>query len=658
MATKKKIEHELEDADILFEGEEKELENITLDDLQKMKKAYYEGEPIVSDERYDEIIQKNFEGKDPLGYDISKSEGLRFDKKKHLVRMKGQDKVLSWSEYQAWIKEMDEHFEQNLEYLVQYKLDGLSLSLEYESGQLVSAILRGDGSEGEDITNNAVLFKGVKRLIPYKNSKCLIRGEIVLTQEDFDKVPLESKSNRRNLAAGIARRLDPELAHYLSFVAWGVEFLDSEESNYYNTEGSRVNFLSKQGFEVVKTIKSSLFTEDVYLQYGDKRDKLPLLIDGLVIKMNNLSLKDTLRDNYDTHSGQVALKFPALRKTSFIKKVDWITGKTGKIAPTAVIEPIELLGAVIERVTLCSLQEIERLDLQINEQVWVEKRGDVIPKIQSDDDAYSPSINQLPIEIPTRCPSCNSKLKRIGADLYCTNESCKAQLGGRVEQVFKVLDIKGFGEVVSDQLVESGVVKRIADIFTLTPEDLMKANGFQLENATNLINRIKSRLDKGISISEFIAILQIPNIGITLGEKVAISFSSLDEMIFLADQGETKKFIQALGESAGLALYKGILNMREQIDDMLSLLKIVDLPKKDDSEYIGAFCFTGFRDKELSKKLDDLGYKELSSVTKQCTLVVAKDTSSGSGKLKKAEKQGCRILSLGQLVEMIDSGSL
>ena len=658
MATKKKIEHELEDADLLFEGKEEELENITLDDLHKMKRAYYEGEPIVSDERYDEIIQNNFEGVDPLGYDINKSEGLRFDKKKHLVRMKGQDKVLSWSEYQSWIKEMDEHFEQNLEYLVQYKLDGLSLSLEYESGQLVSAILRGDGSEGEDITNNAILFKGVKRLIPYKNSKCLIRGEIVLTQEDFDKVPLESKSNRRNLAAGIARRLDPELAHYLSFVAWGVEFLDSEENDYYNTEGSRVNFLNKQGFEVVKTIKSSLFTEDIYLQYGDKRDKLPLLIDGLVIKMNDLSLKNTLRDNPDVHSGQVALKFPALRKTSFIKKVDWITGKTGKIAPTAVIEPIELLGAVIERVTLCSLQEIERLNLQINEKVWVEKRGDVIPKIQSYDEAYSTSINQLPIEIPTRCPSCNSKLKRIGADLYCTNESCKAQLGGRVEQVFKVLDIKGFGEVVSDQLVESGVVKRIADIFTLTPEDLMKANGFQLENATNLINRIKSRLDKGISISEFIAILQIPNIGITLGEKAAMNFSSIDEMIFLADQGETKRFIQALGESAGLALYKGFLNMREQIDDMLTLLKIVDLPKKDDSEYIGAFCFTGFRDKELSKRLDDLGYKELSSVTKQCTLVVAKDVTSGSGKLKKAEKQGCRVLSLSQLVEMLDSGSL
>ena len=210
MATKKKIEHELEDADLLFEGKEEELENITLDDLQKMKRAYYEGEPIVSDERYDEIIQNNFEGVDPLGYDINKSEGLRFDKKKHLVRMKGQDKVLSWSEYQSWIKEIDEHFEQNLEYLVQYKLDGLSLSLEYESGQLVSAILRGDGSEGEDITNNAILFKGVKRLIPYNNSKCLIRGEIVLTQEDFDKVPLESKSNIRHLAAGIARRVDPE----------------------------------------------------------------------------------------------------------------------------------------------------------------------------------------------------------------------------------------------------------------------------------------------------------------------------------------------------------------------------------------------------------------------------------------------------------------
>lgn len=656
--TKEKIEHELDDADALFDDNEQNIEDITLDDIQSMKQAYYEGEPIVSDERYDEIIQTKFDGQDPLGYDVNKSEGLRFEKKAHSFRMKGQDKVLSWKEYIDWVNELDKFFGENLEYLVQPKLDGLSLSLNYEEGQLVSALLRGDGAVGEDILSSAILFKGVKRLIPYKASKVYVRGEIVLTQGDFEKIPLEKKSNRRNVAAGVARRLESDYAHYLSFIAWGVEFEDENESDIYDTELSRVNWLRDKGFDVVKTIRSSQLNEETYLHYGENRDKMDLLIDGLVIKINDLEIKKELKDSPDVQVGQVALKFPAVKKTSVVKAVNWETGKTGKIAPSAVIEPVELLGAVIERVTLCSLQEIERLNLQINERVWVERRGDVIPKIEVYDEEYATTQNQIPIEIPTNCPSCNSKLKRIGADLYCTNDSCKAQLGGRVEMVFKTLDIKGFGEVISDQLVESGKVKSIPDIFRLTPEDLMEANGFQLENATNLIGRIKTRISKGITIAEFIAILQIPNIGLSIGERLAKEFNSIEEMQFLAEQGEVKKFINLLGEVTGLTIYNYLLNATDQINDLLDLMKIVTIAKKDDSEYHGAFCFTGFRDKELSKKLDDLGYKELSSVTKECTLLVAKDITKPSSKFKKAEKNNCKIISLSQLNEMLENGSL
>lgn len=646
-----RLENELEDAEALFNG--KSLEDITLDDVEEMKKTYYEGDPVVSDEEYDEIIQKKFEGKDPtLGYNVEASDGLRFQVKDHEIRMKGQDKVLSFQEYQNWIDETDRYFNDDLEYLVQWKLDGLSLSLEYNKGQLTSALLRGDGAKGEEIITSASRFKGVKNLIPYKDSKVYVRGEIVLTQEDFEKIPLEKKANRRNVAAGVARRLDPEFAHYLSFVAWGIEGIE------FDTEKEKVKFLKELGFEVVKTMMSSKLTEDFYLQLGDQRDQLDLLIDGLVIKMNDLQLRAELDEKDDTQHGQVALKFPAMKKASTIKKVDWITGKTGKVCPTAVIEPIELLGSVIERVTLCSLQEIERLDLQLNEKVWVEKRGDVIPKIFPYDEEYCSNIRQLPIEIPTLCPTCGSKLKRRGADLFCTNDDCEAQLGGRVESVFKTLEIKGFGEVVCDQLVQERRIKRIADIFTLQPEDLMIACGYREENATNLVARIKERLAKGISMAELIACLQIPNIGLTIGSKVEDAFDDINELMFFAEQGESQKFIKTLGESAGLALYKGLLNMADQVNDILDQVRLVQPPKKDDSEYHGAFCFTGFRDKELSKRLDDLGYKELSSVTKACTLLVSKDTSKISGKLKKAQAAGVRILSLAQLKEKLANGTL
>ena len=193
--TNKSLEEQGEE---LFNG--KALEDITLDDVEEFKEAYYEGDPKISDEEYDEIIQKKFDGKDPtLGYDVEKSSGLRFEVKQHEVRMKGQDKILSWEEYLKWVDETDTFFGKKLEYLVQYKLDGLSLSLTYERGQLKEALLRGDGAQGENIINSAVSFKGVKKLIPYKDSRIYVRGEIVLTQEDFDKIPLEKKSNRRNV---------------------------------------------------------------------------------------------------------------------------------------------------------------------------------------------------------------------------------------------------------------------------------------------------------------------------------------------------------------------------------------------------------------------------------------------------------------------------
>ena len=641
-----------EQAEALFNG--KSIEDITLDDVEEFKEAYYEGDPKITDEEYDEIIQKKFEGKDPtLGYQVDKSSGLRFEVKQHEIRMKGQDKVLSWEEYLDWIEETDTYFGKKLEYLVQYKLDGLSLSLTYEKGQLKEALLRGDGSQGENILNSALLFKGVKKLIPYKDSKIYVRGEIVLTQEDFEKIPLEKKSNRRNVAAGVARRIDPEFAPYLSFVTWGIEG-DIE----FDTESDKVKFLKNLGFNVVKTIRSSQFTEEVYQDYGDKRDKLDLLIDGMVIKINDLSLRDQLDENPDTQHGQIALKFPAMRKVSTIKKVEWLTGKTGKVAPTAVIEPIELLGSVIGRVTLCSLQEIERLGLQLNEKVWVEKRGDVIPKIYAYDEENCTAINQVPIEIPDTCPSCGRRLKRIGADLYCTNEDCKARLAGRLEGLFKTLDIKGFGEVVCAQLVEFDQVKRLADVFRELDEDSLNiACGYKWDNAHNLISRIEDRIKEGLTLSELIQILQIPNIGQSAGDKIQDIYDDMDELIFFAEQGEVKKFTKVLGDSAGIALYKGILNMQNDIEDILEVVKIIKPQSRPDSEYIGAFCFTGFRDKDLAKKLDELGYKELSSVTKACTLVVSKEMSL-TGKLKKAQEKGIKVISLSQLKQMLADGTL
>lgn len=641
-----------EQGEELFNG--KSLDEITLDDVEEFKEAYYEGEPKITDEEYDEIIQKKFEGKDPsLGYEVEKSKGLRFEVKEHEIRMKGQDKVLSWSEYQNWVKETDEYFGQKLDYLVQWKLDGLSLSLTYENGQLKEALLRGDGEQGENILTSAVMFKGVKKLIPYKDSKIYVRGEIVLTQEDFDKIPLEKKANRRNVAAGVARRIDPEFASYLSFVAWGIEG-DIE----FDTEMDKVKFLKNTlGFETVKTISSTKFTEEVYEDYGERRDKLDLLIDGMVIKINDLSLRDQLDENPDTQHGQIALKFPAMKKTSILKKVEWLTGKTGKVTPTAVIEPIELLGSVIGRVTLCSLQEIERLDLQLNEKVWIEKRGDVIPKIYAYDEENSSTLNQVPIEIPERCPTCGSRLRRNGADLYCTNEDCKARLAGRIESLFKTLDIKGFGEVVCAQLVEFDQIKRLADVFRELDEDSLNiACGYKYDNAHNLITRIHDRIKEGLTLSEFIQILQIPNIGKSAGDKIQDTYDDINELIFFAEQGEVNKFVKVLGEAAGLALYKGILNMQNDIDDILEVIKIVK-PTKDDSQYHGAFCFTGFRDKDLAKQLDELGYKELSSVTKACTLLVSKEMTM-TGKLKKAQERGVKVISLSQLKQMLKDGSL
>lgn len=628
---------------------DKPLDEITLDDLETYKKAYYEGNPIITDEQYDSIIQNKFKGVDPLGYkDI---DNTKFEVLEHSIRMKGQEKVLSYQEYLDWIKETNDFYGEELEYIVQYKLDGLSLSLNYVDGELETAILRGDGDKGENILNNAKRFKGVKSKIPYKEN-ILIRGEIVITQADFDKVPLEKKSNRRNVAAGLARRQDNELANYLTFVCWDCKIPDeSIELPFKPTEMSKLKWVRDElGFQVVPTIRAEKLTEELYNKYGDDRESKDLLIDGLVIKINQLEKYDELKEQTDTHQGQVALKFAAQRRESILKDVIWNVGKTGKITPTASIKPVRIGGVTIENVTLCSLQEIERLELQIGEKIIVERRGDVIPKIYAYDGEYATSDFQKDIEIPEYCPCCNKKLKRKGADLYCTNNTCKAQLAGKIDSVFKLLEIKGFGEEICKQLVDANKVKTVADIFYLDEDDLMDACNFKIDNASKLISRIKEV--NSITLAQLIAILQIPNIGLTIGEKIENQYRTLKALL----DSHPMEYEKYIGESSAYNLYNGLLNNEDVIERIVNKLTLEE-KVLDDKDYIGAFCFTGFRDRDLSAKLQNMGYKELNGVTKECTHLIVKDMSKQSSKFKKAEKYGTKIMSLNQLKDILASGS-
>lgn len=623
--------------------------------LNKASEAYYNSDKtIMSDSEYDAIFDE-FKKKFPK-HPFFKTVGAKisspsFKKTKHSIAMGSQSKVNTFSELQDWInKSLDKVksliSKNNLtpSFLVSEKIDGFSLSLRYEKGELIEAITRGDGIEGEEVTANVKKMEAVPLTISLLEP-LTVRGEAVLTKDKFKKF-FSDKANPRNAAAGTVRRLDGERCEHLKFLAYD---LISEKE--LPTEEYKLLLLEKLGFEspnywVCLDVNK---IHKIWQEYeSDKRDSLPYEMDGLVVCINEKLLQNSLGiiDKRPRYSR--AYKFSSQEGSTEIIDIAWYAGRTGRITPVAELNPLSLAGVTIKHATLHNLSELLKLKVTIGAKVQVKRAGDVIPKVER---VLVEGNKKL--SIPSSCPSCGENTSVEETFLMCHNSNCPAKHYENLLHWVKTLEIKGFGEELVNQLNEANLLSSPADFYTLTTEDIASLERRGEKSAEKVLKELKERTK--ISLPLFIKALGIINFSDKTAELVQPYFLTIDKLLLAQEEDLIK--IHGVGEIVAKAIVNGLKERKSLIKKLLNYITILPYttPPKNGKLSGKSFCFTGVRDKNLEKTIISLGGKIASGVSKELTYLVAKDPEENSSKLIKAKDLKVKILTLNEAQELVNS---
>ena len=653
-------------------------ENPILKEIEKLREQirhhdylyYCLDNPEISDFEYDKLFKQlqELEKDNPLfvtpdsptqrvsGSVVSST----FKQVKHNTPMLSLDNSYSMDDVLAWNERIKKNLDKtnnNLEFIIEPKIDGLSASLTYINGSFVSGATRGDGEYGEDITENLKTIKNIPlKLLNNETILCEIRGEVYINKKDFQLLNdnlLESGitkfANPRNAAAGSLRQKNPTITaqRKLSFF---VHSFGQVQGIKLNKHSQFLNFCSKIGFPIQKDIKVCKNINEVkdFLMYlQNNRDNLPYEIDGAVVKVNDYNLQKIIGYTNKSPKWAIAYKFPARQATTKLLSIELQVGRTGVITPKATLSPVQLSGVTISNATLHNFDEIERLNVNIGDDVIIERAGEVIPKIIKVATKNS-SGYFLP---PLYCPSCNSKIVKEEDDVYynCINPSCPAQFRRRLIHFVSrdAMNIDGFGEVVVDQLLKLNKLHTFADIYKLTFDDLMLLELFKEKKANNLIQAIIN--SKNQPLNKLIFALGIKHIGDKSAKILADKFKKMDNLILAK-----KEDLLSINE-IGPILVQSILDFfaNEQTLKMIEELKSLGLnvvePEKNSSFSPLAnktFVLTGelstLTRKDAENIILSLGGKTTSSVSKKTDYVVVGE-NPGS-KYQKAITLGIKIL--------------
>ena len=659
--------------------------------LKKWAYYYYVlDNPLVTDEEYDRLYKEveEWEKAHPDKIDpTSPTQRVgdvvldEFKKAKHITKMWSMEDVFSKEEFKEWHQRVEKIINDEFSYYIEPKFDGASLNLVYKDGKLIRAETRGDGDIGEDVTLNAKTIKSIPLEIEYKDL-IEIRGEVVISKKDFDKLNEErikrgepTFANPRNAAAGSLRQLDVKVtaSRPLIFYPWGVgypiEVLNSDEVSEEQYRSDKEKFINK--FKTYKNLMDFVYSlgfkeppkrgecsdiECVYKKYDEFveiRDDIPVMLDGMVVKVNELEFLEKLGYTTKYPRWMVAFKFPAVEKETIIKDVVIQVGRTGVLTPVAILEPVEIGGVVVERATLHNFDEIRRLDIRIGDHVIVIRSGDVIPKITKVL-YHKRTGNEKPIPRPTHCPVCGAEVLDEGAIIKCQNLSCPARVVNTIIYFASknCLDIEGLGEQVAKLLYEKGLVKDVRDLFKLKVEDLERLPGFARKKAENLINAIKRV--KGVECWRFVNALGIEHIGEVASKKICDTFG----VEFYKHSPEEFYKIEGFGPEMVKSIAEYIKVNKDKIEELIKLIEPKNPEKKEikESSFKGkTIVLTGTMSKPRSKikeLLESFGAKVTNSVSKKTDyLIVGVDAGS---KLEKAKKLGVKILTEKEMWEMIN----
>ena len=653
--------------------------------LNHFAELYYsKDEPEISDYEYDTMNNrlKEIEKEHPdwiVPESPSKRVGWKAEKGvlvKHNVPMLSLQDVFEKEEVYEFVNSMIEEFGDEAEFLVETKIDGLSMALRYEEGELKLAVTRGDGiTEGEDVTMNAKQIPDVvlkmKEPVPYIE----IRGEVYMTRKAFESVNAKAEeegkktfANPRNCAAGTLRQIDTRITKErgLSLFIFNVQ---ETKGVTFNTHLEGYEYLKRNGVKVIENCYKCKTADEVWdaiQKIGDMRGELEYDIDGAVVKLNNLSERSKLGNTIKFPRWAVAYKYPPEVKETRLLDVEVNTGRTGRVTPVAVFEPISLCGTMVSRATLHNQDFIDQLGLGIGDTILVYKSGEIIPKVKDVNKDKRPSDWQ-PYKMPENCPVCGHKLARDegGVDLKCMNLMCPGTLVNRIVNFVSrdCMDIKGFGSEYIRKLTEEKYLKDIADVFELKDkrDALIEGKLLGLEkNTDKLLNAIETAKTE-TPADKVLAGLGIPGVGKATAKELIRTFGSIDA-IAEADK-DALSAVQDIGEISAEGIYNFFRD--EGNIELLNRLKDLGLNfAKAENEVQGSslagltFCITGTLEgmsrSEAEALIESNGGKPVSSVSKKTSyLLMGADAGS---KERKARELGVPIIGINELKDMIAKG--
>ncbi|MBQ2740476.1 MAG: NAD-dependent DNA ligase LigA [Clostridia bacterium] len=626
--------------------------------LNRYAHEYYVlDKPTVSDKEYD-VLYDELRALEAASGEVYPDSPTRrvggdpikgFEKYRHKHKLYSLDKCTTEEGLKSFLEKAGKVAGGEAACSVEYKFDGLTVCLTYEDGKFVRAATRGNGVEGEDVSAQVLTIKSFPLSIPYKGD-LEVHGEAVIrlsVLEAYNRTADEPLKNARNAVAGAIRNLDPKITEKRKPEIY---FYDVN----YRSEGEPLSqseahaFLQEQGFKVFPYFRLCKTAEETLAAVREievERKTLDVLTDGAVIKVNDAAVREEMGFTDKFPRWAMAYKFEAEEITTLLKDVVWQVGRTGKLTPLGLLEPVELAGATVSKATLNNYGDIVRKDVKIGSRVLVRRSNEVIPEILGTTEHYEHS---QAVPVPTVCPFCGAAVYENGAHLFCPNEECLPRLTAKFAHFASknAMDIEGFSESTAELLIKKGRIKEFSDLYRLTADDLSDLEGFKAKKVNNLLGAIAK--SKTPTLDAFIFALGVDGIGKVAAKDLAKRFQNMDALA--AATAEELIALENVGEITANNIVAYFASEKNRAE-LTALAAHGVSPVWEEKERTGVFAgenvvltgtLTNYKRSAAQKLIEERGGVCQSSVNKATTLVIAGE-EAGS-KLEKAQKLGIKIL--------------
>ncbi len=659
---------------------QEEIENLRKKLNAWAEQYYAQDAPSVEDAVYDQNYQKLVELEkqfpelvtpDSITQRVGGEIKSDLGKVEHQVPMLSMGDVFSKDELREFDQRIQKLVGGPVAYNVELKIDGLSLSLEYVDGKLIRASTRGNGRIGEDVTKNVQYIDDIPKTLPEKLTT-EVRGECYMGKAAFLKLNTERDengeavfANPRNAAAGSLRQLDPKVTKKRNLSTFIYTWVNPPEE--ITSQHQAIQQMSKLGFHTNETGRKLANLDEVFAyidEYTSKRDSLSYGIDGIVLKVDDLTLQKQLGNTVKVPRWEIAYKFPPEEQETIVHKIVWTVGRTGVVTPTAVMDPVELAGTTVSRAVLHNPDLLKQKDVRIGDTVKLHKAGDIIPEISEVVLSKRPANSQV-YEIPTECPSCGQSLVHLEGEvaLRCINPACPAQIEEGIIHFASrpAMDIMGLGPKIVRQLIQHDLVKEVADLYHLTADDLAELDHFGDKSISNLLTAIDNSRQNSVEL--LLNGLGIDHVGAKAALLIVQRFKNLNKIMQASVSDLTA--IDTIGETIAesITTYFAQASVQKLVQELIDSGVNIDYLGEDVSEEEIADNFfknktvvlTGklahFTRSEFTKKLESLGAKVTGSVSKKTDYVIY-GTDAGS-KLTKAENLKIALLTEEEAIEKI-----